>query len=103
MRRLTRPAIGCLSFVHLLFVFCPIATTAQESSVQLPGAVHIDALDTGEGQTSIAEAVSMVDQAGLGIAIITPHDQSVVEYGLPPLRNLLKVKISRESIQDIRC
>jgi hypothetical protein len=100
MRRLTRPAIGCLSFVHLLFVFCPIATTAQESSVQLPGAVHIDALDTGEGQTSIAEAVSMVDQAGLGIAIITPHDQSVVEYGLPPLRNLLKVKISRESIQD---
>lgn len=51
MRRLTRPTICCLSFVHLLSVFFPIATTAQEGSVQLPGAVHIDALEMGEGQT----------------------------------------------------
>jgi len=100
MRRLTRPAISCLPFAHLLFVFCPLATIAQESSVQLPGAVHIDALDMGEGRISIAEAVGLVDRAGLRVAIITPHDQSVVEYGLPPLRNLLKAKVSRESIQD---
>lgn len=99
MCRLNWPGIGYLSFAQLLFVFCPLAMASQEESVHLPGAVHIDALDMGEGQISIAEAVDLVRRAGLGAAMITPHDQSVVEYGLPPLRNLLKVKVARESIQ----
>jgi hypothetical protein len=77
----------------------PGLSAAPAERLEVPGAVHIDALEAGERQISIPEAVDLVERAGLGVAVITPHDQTVVEYGLPPLRHLLRVRNARESIQ----
>lgn len=81
----------------LALVLPPVSAVAVE---QVPGVIHIDALGVDAGGPTVAQAVGMVERAGLGVAIITPHDQSVVEYGLPPFRRLLKFGETRPSIRS---
>ena len=76
------------------------AGVAHADTEQVTGVIHIDALETGAQDLSIAEAVDLVARAGLGIAILTPHDNAVVKYGLLPFRNLLKMQVTQASIQE---
>lgn len=100
--------MGRLKLLHLicgggafcLFLAGPGALSAQSSlRAETPGAVHIDALEFGAHELSIAQAVDLAERARLGVAIVTPHDQSQVEYGVPFLRYLLRTRGSQSSIQ----
>ncbi|MBM3265701.1 MAG: hypothetical protein FJY97_20085 [candidate division Zixibacteria bacterium] len=94
MRRIDRTWV-----ITLVFVAAFGADVVPARPTETPGAVHIDALEYGEDRLSIAQAVDLADRAGLKTAIITPHDRNTVEYGLPLLRNLFKIQVSRSSIQ----
>lgn len=96
--RLLHPfrSVGILCF----FLLAPRLLSAQSLPERdIPGAIHIDALEYNENELSIAQAADLADRAGLGVAIITPHDQEQVAYGLPLLRYLLRTEVSRSSVR----
>jgi len=86
---------GLLMAILIILFTCSVNGQTE----QVPGVIHIDALDPGEGKLSIPEAVALVSRAKMGVAIISPHDISEVSFGIPPLRNLLKVSEDQESIR----
>lgn len=90
----------CFGGIICFFLAAPPLLFAQSlPGVDIPGAVHIDALGYNENELSIAQAAELADRARLGVAIMTPHDQGEVTYGLPLLRHLLRTKGSLSSVQ----
>ncbi|MBN2569364.1 MAG: hypothetical protein JXB42_08040 [Deltaproteobacteria bacterium] len=53
-----------------------------------------------DGAYSITELVKMAKERGFEVVITNDHDRMVMEYGLPPFRNLLKKKVERPSINE---
>lgn len=89
--------LRCLVICAIVGVF---SSQADAESKQVSAAIHIDALGTGGESLSVPETVQLAAQARLGIAVITPHDNARVSYGLPPLRNVLRFDVERESISS---
>jgi hypothetical protein len=65
--------------------------------MQLPGVIHVHSTFSS-GKYSIGELVSKAESKGLEVLIITDSNQSVIEYGLFPFRNLIKRREERPSI-----
>lgn len=51
-----------------------------------------------DGSYSIEELTQLAKQRGFSVIFINDHDRMVLEYGLPPWRNLLKKREERNSI-----
>ncbi len=97
-------------FVLLFFVFPHSGWGAEKKNdlalLQLapapkyklvPGVLHLDTNLSG-GSISPEAMVDQVREAGMRIAIITDKDNNYLEYGLWPLRNLIKKSVARTSI-----
>lgn len=78
-------------------VYQPAASYAFDDYIQLKGAVHLDTVISG-GEMAAQEILKLANGKGLGVAIITDHDLMKWEYGLFPLRRLIKKKVQRGSI-----
>jgi hypothetical protein len=65
--------------------------------MQLSGVIHVHSTFSS-GQYSIGELVSRAEDKDLEVLILTDHDQTVLEYGLFPLRNLIKRREERPSV-----
>ena len=55
------------------------------------------------GCHSIEELVAKADEKKLGVLVLTDHDQVVMEYGLFPLRHLVKKREEKKSVLRIGC
>ncbi len=64
---------------------------------QLPGVIHVHSTYSS-GRYSIEELVAKAEEKNLEVMVLTDHDQVVMEYGLFPLRNLIKKREVRKSV-----
>lgn len=65
--------------------------------IQLPGVVHVHSTFSS-GQYSVKQLVAKAGQKGIEVLVLTDHDLVVMEYGLFPLRNIIKKREERTSI-----
>ena len=64
---------------------------------QLPGVVHVHS-KYSSGRYSIDELVAKAEEKNIEVLVLTDHDQVVMEYGLFPLRSLIKKREERNSV-----
>jgi len=89
-----------LFFIVALFPILLLALPAFSAEIiQLPGVIHLHSTFSS-GNYSIEQMVNKARQKNLEVLIITDHDLVVMEYGLFPLRNLIKRREERRSIQQ---
>ncbi len=97
------------AFLLSFFLFLPSSGWGEEKAAftlqtapapqykLVPGVLHLDTNLSG-GSLSPEEMINQVREAGIRIAIVTDKDNNYLEYGLWPLRNLIKKSVERESI-----
>lgn len=67
--------------------------------VQVPGVVHVHSTFSS-GQYSLEQLVAKARHKGIEALVLTDHDLVVMEYGLFPLRNIIKKRVQRASILE---
>ena len=82
-------------FLACILLYCP--SVLGEDMVLVPSAVNLDS-ELGGGTLSPEEIIQKVRDAELKVAIFADKDNNKVEYGIPPLRNLIKKTEERESV-----
>jgi len=89
---------------HTIVVVAMIAALAiagdrasAEEYLQLSGVVHVHSTFSS-GEHSIEDLANRAGKKGLGVLVVTDHDQVVMEYGLFPFRKLLKRREERPSV-----
>lgn len=65
--------------------------------IQLRGVVHLHS-NFSSGKYGIEQLAKKATSAGLEVLVLTDHDRVVMEYGIFPLRNLLKKRVERKSV-----
>lgn len=68
---------------------------------QLPGVIHVQTTFDGAGHYSLEELVSLSKENGLEVLVTADHDLQVMEYGIFPLRNLIKRREKRDSVLEV--
>ncbi|MBI5286782.1 MAG: hypothetical protein HY878_04225 [Deltaproteobacteria bacterium] len=82
-----------------LLLFLYPSSAYSEDGEWVPGVIHLHTkIGEGDGVLSPVEMVKRVKEKGMGIAIINDHDNERVEYGLFPLRKIVKKVVERNSI-----
>jgi len=89
------------NIVTSLFILfaCSGRLTAAEY-IQLPGVVHVHST-VSSGLYSMEELVMLAKEMGLEVLVMTDHDLVAMEYGIFPLRNLIKKRIERNSVTKL--
>ena len=85
-----------LIFFILLFLLGDASFSSALERV--PGVIHLDT-NISEGTLSPEEMVKRVKEAGLKVAVITDKDNQRVEYGISPLRKIIKKVEERRSVR----
>jgi len=65
--------------------------------IHLPGVVHVHSTFSS-GQYTVKELVTKAGQKDIEVLALTDHDLAAMEYGLFPLRNIIKKREERSSI-----
>ncbi len=81
-------ALACLA--------CPCAGE-ETRLVRVPGIFRVNT-DISAGERSLAEIVEKAKEAKIGFVVVSDQFLVQCEYGLPPLRNLLKLSKERKSV-----
>ncbi len=87
------------SIVLIFFIFFLYGSVnAAQKWMQVAGVIHVQTDFDGTGHYALEQLVSMAKKKGLGVLITADHDLQVMEYGLPPFRNIIKKREKRESV-----
>lgn len=84
--------------VGVFVFFLCLNVTAAEEWLQVPGVMHVHTTFDNAGHYSLDQLVLMAKAKGLEVLIPSDHDLQVMEYGLPPFRNLVKRREQRDSV-----
>jgi hypothetical protein len=84
--------------VLLFFLLGVPASANAETWRPVPGVVHVQTSFDGAGRFSLDQLVTMARARGLEILITSDHDYQAMEYGVPPFRNLIRKRETRESV-----
>ncbi len=87
--------IKLITVLAILCFLCSIS--AAEELIQAPAAIHISST-VSDGKHSIPEIVETAKENGIKVIVFTDHDLIKWEYGLWPLRKIIKKTIERNSI-----
>jgi len=91
---LSKFLIACFTWL-VLFSHDPVNAYAQERWV--PAAIHI-ATTISDGNLTLDEVIKAARQKGIKALVITDRDHMKWEYGLWPLRNIIKVVRESNSV-----
>lgn len=91
--------ITILAAIILTWLFFSKTADAREYS-QLSGVIHVHTIYSSGGY-SIEELIAKAAEKKLGVLVLTDHDQVAMEYGLFPLRHLVKKREERKSVIQI--
>lgn len=102
LKHVTRHAllVTALSAVLIWGAFCPDRLRAEQWR-QLRGVIHVQTCFDGAGSLCLPELVGLARQKGLEVIVTADHDLQAMEYGLFPLRNLIKRRETRPSVLSI--
>ena len=84
----------------LLSIFLCGTTGIAREYYQLSGVMHVHTTFSS-GRYSIEELIAKADEKKLGVLVLTDDDQVTMEYGLFPLRNLIKKREERHSVLQL--
>ncbi|HDZ76993.1 MAG TPA: hypothetical protein ENH41_02790 [Candidatus Omnitrophica bacterium] len=87
--------IKLISVLVILGCFCRISVA--EELIQAPAAIHISST-VSDGKLSIPEIIATAKENGIKVIIFTDHAMVKWEYGLWPLRKIIKKTVERNSI-----
>ncbi|MBI5189869.1 MAG: hypothetical protein HZA22_04285 [Nitrospirae bacterium] len=88
-----------LAAAFAVSVLAPACAQAEEY-LHLPGVVHLQTEGASlTGGMSVERMVAEVEKSGLGVAVITDHDNMRVEYGIFPLSGIIKKTAVATSIR----
>ena len=82
--------------VVVIPVFCATESPCADYQ-QVAGLIDLRSTHS-DGAYDMESLVGMAKNRGFEVIIINDHDRMVMEYGLPPFRNLIKRKVERSSI-----
>jgi hypothetical protein len=88
--------IWVFAFV-LGFLFTP---AGAEDLMQIPGVIHVHTIFSS-GEYSLEALVNIAKEKGIEVLIPTDHDLVVMEYGIFPLRNIIKKRVENKSIINL--
>nr|MBC8362829.1 hypothetical protein [Candidatus Desulfatibia profunda] len=71
---------------------------ASQEWLQVPGVIHVQTSFDGAGLYSLEQLVAMAKEKKLEVLIPSDHDLQVMEYGLPPFRNIIKKREEKDSV-----
>ena len=96
--KLSYPIRIHLYFVLYLFfaVISPIKAYAEDS-IQIAGLIDIRS-SFSDGSYSIEELVKMSKERGFDVVVFTDHDRMEMEYGLFPLRHIIRKRVEYPSV-----
>ena len=89
-----RPILGVLVLI-LSSIFYQNAACA--TYLQIPGVVHIHTTFSS-GAHDMAEIVEMAKEVGVEALVFTDHDRVVMEYGVFPLRKIVRKRVEHPSV-----
>ena len=81
----------------LALMLFPATLVFSQELLQLPGVMHVHTTFSS-GRYSIEQLVAKAKEKDLEVLVLTDHDLVVMEYGLPPLRNIIKKREPRKSV-----
>jgi len=81
----------------LLILYGSCQMSAAQGLIQAPALIHISST-ISDGKYSISEIVKIAKQNNIKIVVITDRDLMRWEYGLWPLRNIIKKTVEMNSI-----
>lgn len=84
-----------LSLLYLLAFF--VASPSAHGFVQIPGAVHLHT-NISSGNDSLDELVERARRSGIEAIVLTDNYLLKFEYGLFPLRNLVRKRVEMPSV-----
>ena len=89
--------IFCLVVAVLSFINVSLPNTYPEEYIHMAGLFDLRT-DFTDGEHTLDEVVQMAKERGYKALFLNEHDVQSLEYGIWPLRNILKIKVSRPSI-----
>ena len=95
MQRMKRLAFGCL-LVLILLLFL-VTGAAQADYQQVAGLMDLRSTFS-DGAYDVDTLARMARERGFEVVVVNDHDVMAMEYGIPPLRNVLKNREERNAI-----
>ena len=86
-----------LCTIIFIMSFCGIQQAFAADYQQVAGLMDLRTTFS-DGAYNIQELVLLARQRGFNVLFINDHDRMAMEYGLPPLRNILKKTVEQNSI-----
>ena len=83
--------------ISVLVIILISTTAGAEDFNQIPGVIHVHSTFSS-GEYSIETLVSKAKEKGIEVLILTDHDLVVMEYGIFPLRNIIKKRVEHNSV-----
>ena len=94
-----RVAISAI-FALILTITVSIYPSHASDAEWVRGVIHLHTRMADEsGKLSMDELLNEVRKKGIGVAVISDHDNERVEYGIFPLRRIIKKVVERKSIK----
>jgi len=97
LRELVNTLLGGAIFIIMIL---PEYGVAAQDFIQIPGVIHAHSTFSS-GNYSLESLVSRAKEKGIKVLIPTDNNLVVMEYGLFPLRNLLKKRIEHKSVMKM--
>jgi hypothetical protein len=88
-----KSALACLILALALFA----GPVRAGENLQLQAAIHVHSAFSS-GRFSISELAAQARDKGLDVLVLTDHDRVAMEYGLPPFRRLLRLRVEEKSV-----
>lgn len=95
--RIDSKSTGIFLSIFLSMIFFHSASSKAEELIQVPGVIHVHS-SFSSGSHTLKELTDMAQEKGLEVLIPTDHDLVAMEYGIWPLRNILKKRVEMKSV-----
>ena len=80
-----------------LFIFTSKVYSNQKGYIQIAGLIDLRTRFS-DGALDLESLISLAKRKGFSLIFINDHDRMVMEYGLFPLRNVIRKRVERNSI-----
>ncbi|MCM8780444.1 MAG: hypothetical protein NC908_00755 [Candidatus Omnitrophica bacterium] len=86
-----------LPLIFLFLTFLSHKLNAQDNPIQLRAAIHLNST-VSDGEYTLTQITQTAQDTGISVVIFTDRDLMRWEYGLWPLRNIVKKRVERNSV-----
>lgn len=94
---LKKARLGLILAAIILFPYCFCNFCWAEELIQAPAIMHISSI-ASDGKLTISEIIAVARQKGVKVIIFADHDLIRWEYGIWPLRKIIKKTVEKNSV-----